>query len=351
MAEGIVTFFQFNELGFYQRNSDYREDISIDDILDRVVTWHKGRDRISETAPIKNGNRRTTYLKAIDKNEETGDYLITLWRSLIAHDGKVYGLRKGQAIDDDAIVNSDESGGDDVIWGLPAYYWFIPSLNIFASIKFPETVTDLDIMTHYIKDFVYYRSNINNPITETRTDQNGNEYEAVYWKGPHGNLSFRCDAKRFKKITHQADLELVASDITHFVKKETIQEEDEENKNWTRYFEGLPYVPKNQKKPDRTILVTVDARPTGKELKKMIEAYAIKYQSSDKDLKKSNLGFKTEGNNSQTIWLDEFIIKTTIDMPGDATSHYRHETFFKTIKSQREFLLAAFQSADVSKTA
>ena len=63
------------------------------------------------------------------------------------------------------------------------------------------------------------------------------------------------------------------------------------------------------------------------------------------------MGFKTEGNNSQTIWLDEFIIKTTIDMPGDATSHYRHETFFKTIKSQREFLLAAFQSADVSKTA
>ncbi|MGL1957686.1 MAG: hypothetical protein OCD00_10260 [Colwellia sp.] len=193
MSEGIVTFFRHTNLGFYQVGTDYHEPITIEEVLNSLTEWHSERDSLSETAPYKSKTRKTVYLKDISKNESTGDYLITLWKSINANDGSVYGLRANQSPSDNDLVNADEAAEEEIIWGKPAYYWFIPSAGVFASIKFHESITDSDVLNNYIKDYIQFRSDINSPTIETRTNKAGNEYETVYWDGPHGKLcsSFR----------------------------------------------------------------------------------------------------------------------------------------------------------------
>ncbi|GAA0824001.1 hypothetical protein GCM10009111_34430 [Colwellia asteriadis] len=347
--EGIVTFFYFNNLGFYQVGTDYSEPIGIELILDSLTDWHDRMDSLAETSPYNKKNRKSVYLKAIDKNEETGDYLVTLWKSINTDDGSVFGLRADRAPSDNTIVNADEANEEKVIWGKPAYYWFIPTLNVFASIKFNNTLTDADVLNSYLKDYVQFRSNINGPIIEGKVNKAGEEYEAVHWKGPHGNLWLRIDSRRYTKITKNADLSLIAKDITHFVKKEEIITSAKQPDDWTRYFKGLPFISKRGGDGSRSVSVVVDARPTGKELKAMMETYHQNYGTSKN--KKSNLGFRKEGTGSQTYWLDEFIVKSGLTVPITNTSHYSHKTLFSSIKVDRNNLLAQFTVEDVAEKA
>lgn len=347
--EGIVTFFYFHNLGFYQVGTDYSEPIRIEHVLDSLIDWHDKMDSLAETSPYNKKNRKSVYLKAIDKNEETGDYLVTLWKSINTDDGSVFGLRADRAPSDNTIVNADEANEEKVIWGKPAYYWFIPSLNVFASIKFNNTLTDADVLNSYIKDYVQFRSNINAPIIERKTNIRGEEYETVHWKGPHGNLWLRIDSRRYTKITKNADLNLIAKNITHFVKKEEIITSAQQPDDWTRYFKGLPFISKRGGDGSRSVSVVVDARPTGKELKAMMETYHQNYGTNKN--KKSNLGFRKEGTGSQTYWLDEFIVKSELNVPITGTSHYSHKTLFNSIKIDRNNLLAQFTVEDIAEKA
>jgi hypothetical protein len=345
--EGIVTFFKFDNLGFYQIGTKYYESLNIEDVLDPLIDWHNKMDSLAETSPYNKKNRKSVYLKAIDKNEETGDYLVTLWKSINSNDGSVFGLRADQAPSDNTIVNADEATKEKVIWGKPAYYWFIPSQNVFASIKFSNTLTDSDVLNTYIKDYVQFRSNINAPIVEKKVNKAGDEYETVHWKGPNGNLWLRVDSHRYTKVTENADLEIIARDITHFVKKEEIVTTAHDPEDWTRYFQDLPFISKPSGGGNRSVSVIVDAKPTGDELKAMMETYHQDYGT--KNNKKSNLGFRKEGTGSQTYWLDEFIVKSVLTVPQNTSSHYSHITLFNSIKIKRNYLLAPFTVEEVAK--
>ncbi|NMP32607.1 hypothetical protein HII17_13655 [Thalassotalea sp. M1531] len=341
MSEGIVTFFKHTNLGFYQIGADYHEPLEIEEILNSLTDWFNERDLLSETAPYKSKRRKTVYLKDISKNDDTGDYLITLWKSLNANDGNVYGLRANESPNDNRLINADEQAEEEVIWGRPAYYWFIPSAGVFASIKFHESITDSDVLNKYIKDYIQFRSDINSPTIETRTNKAGEEYETVYWDGPYGKLWLRVDSRRYTKITENADLDLIARDITHFVKKEEIITHSEQDEDWTRYFKNLPYVSKAKSGSTRSINIVVDAKPTGKQLKAMMEKYHQDYGTNKN--KKSNLGFRKEGTGSQTYWLDEFVVKSVIEIPGEEEqSHFNHSTIFTYLNEQRGRLLAPF---------
>lgn len=341
MSEGIVTFFKHTNLGFYQIGADYHEALKIEDVLCSLTNWFKERDLLSETAPYKSKKIKTVYLKDISKNEKTGDYLVTLWKSINANDGSVYGLRANKSPSDSKFINADEAAEEEVIWGKPAYYWFIPSVGVFASIKFNESITDSDVLNKYLKDYVQFRSNINSPTIERKTSKEGIEYETVHWDGPHGNLWLRIDSRRYTKVTENADLNLIAQDITHFVKKEEIITSSGQDEDWTRYFRDLPYVSKAKSRKTRTVSIVVDAEPTGEQLKAMMEKYHQDYGTSKN--KKSNLGFRKEGTGSQTYWLDEFVVKLILEVPGGVEeSHFSHETILTHLNEQRGELLAPF---------
>ncbi|HCP5956459.1 TPA: hypothetical protein POA47_004933, partial [Escherichia coli] len=140
MSEGLVTFFKYKQLGFHKRGDSYYEPLMMADMLESLHTWFSSRTSLADTLLWDDNtpgysSRKKVYLKGIERNESTGDYVVILWRA-IGNGNGVYGIRSDSALSDDRLYSADEElDGENVIWGEPAYYWFVPSLNIFASIK------------------------------------------------------------------------------------------------------------------------------------------------------------------------------------------------------------------------
>ena len=112
-------------------------------------------------------------VKSIQHNNETGDYILILWRA-VGNGNGVYGIRSNAALNDNALYNANDAGnGDDIIWGEPSYYWFIPRHNVFASIKFPSSIADTKLMNSFLKDFMWLHSTLRPKFRETKENSKG----------------------------------------------------------------------------------------------------------------------------------------------------------------------------------
>lgn len=351
MSHGLVTFFEYEQLGFYKRGDEYHEKLPMEDLLANLLTWYRQRDSLADTLlwdanTPGYGGRKKVYLKSIKKHEDTDEYLVILWREIGSGDG-VYGLRSDSSLDDEKLYNADDSAkGKEVIWGEALYYWFIPSLNIFSSIKFAKSIADTKTMNTFLKDFVWLQSTVRNKNLEIKKTEKGTEYTSVTFPSEKGNLWFRARSKQFTKTTGKADLSKIASEITHFVKREVISAEVMKASGWERFCNNLPFMgsDEEEEKGTRKLELMIDASPTEEQLTRMLNTYHDDFEGNNDGW--SNLGFRKEGVGG-TCWLDEFVIKSVLIVPDlkkdvDESAHYTSDRLFLAIDGSRDKLLAPF---------
>lgn len=227
MSEGLVTFFKYKKLGFHKRGDSYYEPLMMADMLESLHTWFSSRTSLADTLPWDDNtpgysSRKKVYLKGIERNNTTGDYVVILWRA-IGNGNGVYGIRSDSALSDDRLYSADEElDGENVIWGEPAYYWFIPSLNVFSSIKFHSSISDTELMNKYLRDFMTLHSDIRPKRREMKEGKTG-KYLSISFNSSSGeNLWLRIYSEQYTKLTNEADLDRIANQITHFVKRDVI---------------------------------------------------------------------------------------------------------------------------------
>lgn len=354
MSTGLVTFFKYTQLGFYRfGNDEYHEPLTMDDMLESLHDWFQDRISLEDTLLWDDetpgySHKKKVYLKAIEKDADTGEYILVLWRSVGSGDG-VYGIKADARLDDDTLYDAnDAADGERVIWGESAYYWFIPSRNIFASIRFPNSIADTQLMNSFFKDFMWLHSDIRVKHREVKEGKQGS-YTTVSFpaqrEGETGNLWFRINSKQYSKLTTRADLSAIARDITHFVKREVIAAREENQPDWTRLFGNLPFVSAEVTKDTRKVEVNIEARPTAEQLQRIFEQYNEDYNGGLDGYR--NLGFKKEGVGG-VCWLNSFVVKSVLpidDTTGggvDETGHYTTERLFTALQFKRESLLAPF---------
>lgn len=357
MAEGLVTFFKYNKLGFYQRGTDYAEPIGMDVLLDNMQRWYQGRVSLESTLPW-DGNtpgydsRKKVYLKSIERNPVTGDYLVILWRAVGSGDG-IYGMRSDAALNDDRLYNANEAAnGENVIWGEAAYYWFIPSMNIFASIKFSRSVADTLLLNRYIRSFVELQSTLGQKVVERKESTNGFPYLSIFFKGQNGaNLWFNADSKQYRKLTNGADLNRIAEDIESFVQRDIISDEVMRESGWERLCRNLPFMSSEVTRDTRRVEINIDVKPTARELAEILDTYSHDYANRhDGDWR--NIGFKKKGVGG-ICWLNEFVVKNILNVPDiaqrDDSGHYSANRLFAALEFRRDNLLAPFSLGDMDE--
>lgn len=353
MSEGLVTFFKYKKLGFARRNDDYFEPLSMGNMLDSLQEWFKDRVSLEDTLlwddqTVGFSHRKKVYLKSIEKDDDTDDYIVILWRAIGKGDG-VYGIKADANLEDNNLYNADDNvGSSRVIWGEAAYYWFIPSLDIFASIRFPNSIADTDLMNRYMRDYVELHSNFRKKkVVEKESKRGRGKYLSISFSpttpGESGNLWFQIYSEQYKKPTTETDLESLASEITHFVKRDVISAQVIQQNGWTKLFQNFPFISSQVTRANRKVEVNIEARPTVQELKELMRLYENEYDVGDDW---TNIGFKKEG--SGIIWLDKFVVKSVLsvnDLVGggrDNTGHYTIERLFKSMEFTRNKLLYAF---------
>ncbi|CAM3726491.1 hypothetical protein [Xenorhabdus thuongxuanensis] len=160
---GHVTFFEVKKLGFYPCNNlEELQGPSAEDILNNLVTWVNS-NIFENTLPVTDDNRlrKKVYCRSVYKCPQTGDYFFVLWKSEEDGNGNIQGVESDASVTESAdniiMLSSERRNGKKYIWGKPCYYWFIPKLNKFASIKFPHSSTDTYLFVRYIRDYVNFR--------------------------------------------------------------------------------------------------------------------------------------------------------------------------------------------------
>lgn len=353
MSEGVVTFFEYSKCGFYKVNSDFHEPLEMDVMLRSLIDWYDSRVSFVDTLPWNDSDpgysrRKKVYLKNVDRDPVTGDYLVTLWRAVGNGDG-VYGIPANSHNEETTLYDADDNYKQQLIWGEPSYYWFIPELNIFASIRFRSSIADSDMLNRYLRDFVELQSDVK-PKRKVIKEGSKGAYTSVSFSSyiESGNLWFRLYSKQYSKLTSGADLGRIAKEITHFVKRESISARIKQNDSWTRYFSGLPFISNEVSRDNRNVEINIEARPTEKELRVIFDQYTDDYNY--KKGQWSNLGFRKDGVGG-ICWLNEFVVKSSLivndteEEGEDYTGHYTTERLFSAINAKRHMILAPFTSS------
>ncbi|GCF91025.1 hypothetical protein [Shewanella sp. M-Br] len=354
MSAGLVTFFKYTELGFYRYGNDgYNEPLAMNDMLSSLHDWFQDRISLEDTLLWDDetagySHRKKVYLKAIEKDDETGEYIIVLWRAVGSGDG-VYGIKANARLDDNTLYDANNAAdGERVIWGEASYYWFIPSRNLFASIRFPNSIADTLLMNNFFRDFLWFHSDIRVKQREVKEGKRGSFTTVTFpaqGEGETGNLWLRISSKQYTKLTTSADLGAIARNITHFVKREVISARVENQQDWTRLFRGQPFVSGEVTKDTRKVEVSIEAKPTAAELQLIFQQYNDDYNGALDGWR--NLGFKKEGVGG-ICWLDSFVVKSVLpidDTTGggvDETGHYTARRLFTALQFKRDALLAPF---------
>ncbi|HDL8290568.1 TPA: hypothetical protein PXR00_003260, partial [Yersinia enterocolitica] len=366
--KGIVTFFDLEQFGFYrirqQKDPEFMNG-NIGDILSKLKEWVETKT-IEQTVPWGNDvpRRSKAYCKNISYNAETGDYIFVVWKTVGDNSGNILGVLGDSNVDgvhNETISTENTHNGVNLIWGQPCYYWFMPEYNKLASIKFPSSFADTDLICQYIKAFVDYRlEHPNKNITTVVIPHHKTNKDVTIKRVTYGvenenyKISFKMLAKQTKILTAGSNIDDLCKKITHIVYRDTIESNAQDTReNWNKLWDVFGGVfsrsaPATSNK--HLVELVVDGQPTPEEFKTLIDLYLdgqISDGSDESPNEWNNIGFKTQGRNGNTTWLDEYVYRHEIFVdPSRKDTHYSSSMLMSVIMAHRKDFVACLRKIE-----
>lgn len=322
MEKGSISFFKIEKCGYYRRHDGKWELVegSLNETLAMVQGWVKDRE-FSQTIPwdvLATPGRKQIYCKSVYKNEETNDSVFVLWKRFGEETGGVSGILADSKVGEDkggSIKLDSKIKGKDVIYGQPMYYWFIPELNIIASIKFPHSLAATDLVIEYLRRCIELRipdgrkkiteSLSENPITLKQVTTKN-----VRFVSDDGySLKYLFKAKLKELSISKVDLENLSRKITHIVVRDkiaTVVEDDRgsEFKFWDRLTRK-----QHQKFFSKQVEIVSEADVDSEGLRGMLGVYKEEITGKDSW---NDVGFKTDGKDGPTKWFGSYVDRSHI---------------------------------------
>lgn len=151
-----ITFYKINRCGLYSRSNNGRSSqvkfLGTKELLADLSQWAIGKT-LANTNVFKNPQNQgfCTYLADIKSNADSS--ILVMWNQVPHTDSGVLSLPNNSTVG--SIQQADANSiMADSIPGYPTYFWFIPSLNLFATICFSTIVNGRSAMENYIKQFM-----------------------------------------------------------------------------------------------------------------------------------------------------------------------------------------------------
>lgn len=157
---GTLNFFEIEKCGLYGFVSDNCYGLEAEVALEAIKNWVSGRS-FKTTVPWDDSAKSKSvncYCHDVYKDEATGDFLFVLWKSDPDNDKSMVGVKLDSSGNLSKFLKP-ETGADqeDVIWGHPSYYWFMPSKKYMISVKFDNSRCDSDMVHDWLNGCVNFR--------------------------------------------------------------------------------------------------------------------------------------------------------------------------------------------------
>ncbi|WP_341939615.1 hypothetical protein [Marinimicrobium sp. C2-29] len=322
MDKALISFFDVKECGLYRCVGGDHKHIegSLGQVARDFYHWVKDRD-FSQTIPwdvTTHPKRPQIYCKNIARDNSTGDVLMVLWKRFGDDSGHVTGISPDAKVEQDSgdsIKIDPKVDGQSAILGQPMYYWFIPSLNIIATINFGHSSAATKDVCLYIKRCIDYRinhprkvvkeSDIENPLTGKLISKKTVTYKTEDEK--HA-LTFRLEANTKELNSDKASAAILAQKISHIVVRDTISTEKKDDKD--PVFELWSKV-RSKKKYSKRIEIIEEAELSTKQVAEIIKVHHDEYDPSNFW---NDIGFKEVGSET-TKWFSRYVTREQIRLP------------------------------------
>lgn len=307
MLTAKLKFYNINKCGYYTYAAKTPSLSNISDILLKLKSWASdGREFINTTTyhAVKKDDILNTYFCGLASEETYGDHILTLWAEVPNDSGVIYGmppLAKPGKVD----MLTTGFATNTAIPGFPCYFWFIPKLNVFASIKFEHSLIGKGHLDNYLNGYLVNKS----PYRVIDKD------DKIIGFSSDGKITKKSDklypsfhAVGMKHDTVQNELIHNISKITKILKREKITyRAPDDRKIIERVFSGLlPNTPESTQ--ERTILHEMEFKPTEDQLKNIIK----NYNSLNGNSPIRNIGFKY--SNGKSIWLSGINVAFEVEL-------------------------------------
>lgn len=362
----LVTYFNFDCFGFYRirqgKVGEYQNG-TIEEIFSDLENWLKGKNLKDTLAhdPDTISRNKSTYCRSFEKNQTTGDIVMTLWKAVGTKNGGVGGAFADESLSSGSkatLKTGTEVDGKEIIWGQPAYYWIIPEYNKVASIRVPNSLVDTSAFCQYIKSYVDYRRTSTNkketprvfvhPKTQKEIKTRTVTYQAENDKEKF-SLTFKVLARQYKKSTSSVDLEMICRDVTHIVYRESIMKSvPDTRKEWVKLFDKIGSlmgvdVEEPETSEINNIELIIEAKPSPEKLQVMLDEYAEEYTD---DIEWCNVGLKRDGRSGRTTWLNEFVVTDEIYLPFTDNDYYDSKDILSVLNQHRVRLVSSLNAVE-----
>ncbi|MFG0224027.1 hypothetical protein ACF3TM_13640 [Providencia stuartii] len=363
MENGLITFFEVDECGFYRSQklgkSNQRTSVHVKgdlkEVLGKVVEWAKPRD-FYKTLPFDSDshpNRSHIYLKDCAISAENGDHLIVYCKAFSNDEGKLSGFvsdAKVGSASGDVIQIDKKAKGKKLIYGAPMYFWYIPEKNLIASIKFPHSTVNTDDMCWYIKRCIENFIPDDNKVVHNSTQFNhfakkDIDRKNVTYKSPCGKYTTKFSFKaKMKELTiDDISPDNLAPFITHLVIRETISSEKNIEENSLLSLWNKVNKKRTSTKQKKYVEIIEAATITAEELRGILSIYS---EENDNDSPTegiiwNDIGFRTNDEET-TKWFSSYVDRRNISLDPTQkidNSYFSAKTIMDTIQDVRSSLL------------
>lgn len=151
MEEARISFYDLREFGIYKWGGP-RLFADVPAILQELREWCVGKT-ISETKTYDVG-RGAQVLPSyfLSLNEARGMFLLGLWNETPSTDGAVASISENAPVGTTRVTMNEIEEGS--IPGVASYFWFLPTSNVVATIRFQHPGSGITQMRTYLRMFM-----------------------------------------------------------------------------------------------------------------------------------------------------------------------------------------------------
>lgn len=340
MAELKFNFYSVEKIGYFSKETGDLEFGSLSGTLNQLKSWTSlGNKPLSDTTTYEPNDVLRAYCFDIQKDTSNGDFLLTMWNEIENEDGEVSAANLNEPVGQAHVQSGNFGAG--FMPGYAAYFWFIPSMNIFATIRRKNISNGHRQLKAYMKgflsrfsDYVIQEDNRDGSGFEVlgyaeNQDDDPQDLRPVFETSRHKKSriidEIRLNRERIRKIVRQSEMALPTNGESSFMSK---------------VLEDLHISTPSPIAEDLKIKYEFPFQPSENELDQIITGWEAE-EGNDW----SRIGFVYSGE-SQTQWLDFVFSKEKLDLSVEIDDNgiMNARSLLRSITNNREYFLASLSN-------
>ncbi len=329
-----ITFYRIDQAGFYQRGQDEPSFGNAAEMLAELHRWSQGK-QLAETKtyePAQDSDLLPVYLMGIEPAADS--HLVTMWNQTPSVEGNfAAAMGNSQVGNTEVVLKEIPEGG---IPGFATYFWFLPELGVFASIKFQHLITGQKPMQEYMESYLgLYSSHV--VLTDP---EDGVDIELVGYRqrpgAPVQDLSPRFRTSLLKKPGDHELLIEQADQIRKVHRKTTLHLDREPDLDFWQRALQVAHLRQAEVLPDDVrIKYELKVQLDGEQVGEIIDSWLAGH-----DREWDDYGFQMRGEQSPR-WLSHSIARDEfdLDVTRDNLEVVNARSLLEALRGRRQAIL------------